>query len=449
MAPPDLDPLSAFFAPFVHLANAGRTFNDNNNNNNQQRPPPPPPDFPFGGGPFGSYHPPPPPPPPGWATRGDEWSPRHHRGGGRGGYGRDDWRHGGGGGPGHFRDWSLHSGSGGPGGHGHDHEQRFGTRGGRGQGRHSWGGRHPEHFSWGGHDHHTDDDDRTAVGATAAGGKDAPDPEEVAPGDDSDKDTDLPPHMRGGGGGRAGRYGGGRGGRRHGGGGGGGGAHAAHHHPHHHRGGPGPGHGPGNAYSLIDTHAHGGPHGGPHGSHHYPPPPPPPPPAAAAAGAGAGLELSSLDMGTLLRTLGSHPVLQQFIGQYMNPGGDAREVSGSGSGSGGLTPPVDIFDTPDAVILHFSLPGTRKNAVDVVWDPDARQVRIVGEVRRPGDEDLVASLQGIGERQVGPFDRRVQLPGTEALDGDAITARMEDGVLMITVPKVEKPWCELRRIDVE
>jgi HSP20 family protein len=65
-----------------------------------------------------------------------------------------------------------------------------------------------------------------------------------------------------------------------------------------------------------------------------------------------------------------------------------------------------------------------------------------------------------GERRVGEFAREVRLPpktwaavdenGREdEIDADGITAKMEDGVLVVTVPKVEKEWTEIRKVDIE
>lgn len=80
-------------------------------------------------------------------------------------------------------------------------------------------------------------------------------------------------------------------------------------------------------------------------------------------------------------------------------------------------------------------------------------LRVAGVVHRPGDEEFQATLVR-GERRVGAFAREVVLPpdgekGNEEIDADAITAKMEDGVLVVTVPKVEKEWTEIRKVDIE
>ncbi|KAL6809431.1 hypothetical protein GGI42DRAFT_317897 [Trichoderma sp. SZMC 28013] len=128
-----------------------------------------------------------------------------------------------------------------------------------------------------------------------------------------------------------------------------------------------------------------------------------------------------------------------------------------------FSPPIDIFNTPDAFILHTALPGAKKDDVGVTWNPQTRSLRIAGVVHRPGDEAFLQTLTGVRERRVGVFEREVKLPpegetekkadGEETdldvdVDGFGITARMEEGILIVTVPKVEKEWMEVRKVDI-
>ena len=77
---------------------------------------------------------------------------------------------------------------------------------------------------------------------------------------------------------------------------------------------------------------------------------------------------------------------------------------------------------------------------------------IAGVVYRHGDEEFLKTLT-TSERKVGMFERTVKLPPAEEekeeVDGDNITAKLEDGVLVVTVPKVEKDWTEVKRVDIE
>lgn len=122
-----------------------------------------------------------------------------------------------------------------------------------------------------------------------------------------------------------------------------------------------------------------------------------------------------------------------------------------------FSPPIDIFNTPTAFILHAALPGAKKEHIGVTWNPQSRTLRIAGVVHRPGDEAFLQTLTSVQERRVGLFEKEVKLPPAGVseedqdveVDGSGITAKMEEGVLIVTVPKVEKEWMEVRKVDIE
>jgi HSP20 family protein len=118
--------------------------------------------------------------------------------------------------------------------------------------------------------------------------------------------------------------------------------------------------------------------------------------------------------------------------------------------------------TLDAYILHVALPGAKKEDVGVNWDAEKGELNVAGVVYRPGDEEFISSLRQ-GERKVGVFERSVKLPlagaaaaggegekeREEEIDSDGITAKLEDGILVVTVPKVEKEWTDVKKVDIE
>jgi len=117
-----------------------------------------------------------------------------------------------------------------------------------------------------------------------------------------------------------------------------------------------------------------------------------------------------------------------------------------------FTPPIDIFSTEKEYVLHVALPGAKKENVGVNWDAEKRVLNIAGVVYRRGDEEFLKRLAK-SERKVGMFERSVRLPPgeeeKEEVESEGITAKLEDGVLFVVVPKVEKEWVELKRVDVE
>jgi len=114
-------------------------------------------------------------------------------------------------------------------------------------------------------------------------------------------------------------------------------------------------------------------------------------------------------------------------------------------------PEVDVFDTPEAFVVHVSLPGAKKEDVGVNWDAEKSELGIAGVVYRPGDEEFLKTL-AMDERKVGAFERKVRL-GSRAspaqVDVDGITARMQDGVLTVEVPKLDSGYVEIKKVDIE
>ncbi|EON62182.1 hypothetical protein W97_01402 [Coniosporium apollinis CBS 100218] len=116
-----------------------------------------------------------------------------------------------------------------------------------------------------------------------------------------------------------------------------------------------------------------------------------------------------------------------------------------------FTPEADVFDTESAYIVHLSLPGAKKEDLGVNWDPEKSELSVTGVIHRPGDEELLKTL-ALDERKVGPFERKVRL-GSRAnpaqVDVDMITAKLEDGILRVEVPKLDKDYVEIKKVDIE
>jgi len=167
-------------------------------------------------------------------------------------------------------------------------------------------------------------------------------------------------------------------------------------------------------------------------------------------------------MSSLIESLSAHPLAQAFR-QYAEKS-QAGAAAGAGAQRSGETlvpentdnensfvPPIDVFSTEKQYVLHVSLPGAKKEDVGVNWDEDKGVLNLAGVVYRHGDEEFLQTLAQ-SERKVGVFERTIKLPPgneeKEEIDGDSITAKLEDGVLVVTVPKIEKEWTEVKRVDI-
>lgn len=157
-------------------------------------------------------------------------------------------------------------------------------------------------------------------------------------------------------------------------------------------------------------------------------------------------------MNALFESLSAHPLAQAFRTYVEAQRSGETVVPEDVDAENSFVPPVDVFATEKAYVLHVALPGAKKENVGVNWDGDKGLLNLAGVVDRLGDEEFLRSLAQ-SERKVGVFERAVKLPPgpndeKEKIDGDSITAKLEDGVLIITVPKVEKEWTEVKKVDI-
>lgn len=91
-------------------------------------------------------------------------------------------------------------------------------------------------------------------------------------------------------------------------------------------------------------------------------------------------------------------------------------------------PDLDVFETPDAFVLCFSLAGVAHDEVDV---RAAGRTLLVSGVRSHHAPPNAVARQL--ESSSGRFARSVRLPAEAAMD--RIEVRMDNGMLEVRVPK--------------
>ncbi|KAL3697058.1 hypothetical protein R1sor_011134 [Riccia sorocarpa] len=105
---------------------------------------------------------------------------------------------------------------------------------------------------------------------------------------------------------------------------------------------------------------------------------------------------------------------------------------------------VDWVETPEAHIFKADLPGLKKEEVKIQVTED-KLLSVSGE-RNKEQVDEKDSYRRM-ERSYGKFHRQFRLPKNTKVE--EISAKMENGVLTITVPKAaveKKP--EVRNVDI-
>ncbi|XP_007026852.2 PREDICTED: class I heat shock protein [Theobroma cacao] len=104
---------------------------------------------------------------------------------------------------------------------------------------------------------------------------------------------------------------------------------------------------------------------------------------------------------------------------------------------------IDWKETPEAHVIKADLPGLKKEEVKVEIE-EGRVLQLSGE-RSVEKEDKNEKWHRI-ERGRGKFLRRFRLP--ENAKVDEVKATMENGVLTVTMPKVEEKKTKLKSIDI-
>ena len=98
----------------------------------------------------------------------------------------------------------------------------------------------------------------------------------------------------------------------------------------------------------------------------------------------------------------------------------------------GVTPPLDVHETDDHIVVTASLPGIRPDDVEITMVGQTLTLR--GEFK--ADEEVEREQYLYRERRYGAFNRTLQLP--VRVEGDKAEATFNDGILTLRVPKAEE-----------
>jgi len=96
-----------------------------------------------------------------------------------------------------------------------------------------------------------------------------------------------------------------------------------------------------------------------------------------------------------------------------------------------FTPEVDIFEDERQITLLADMPGVAPK--DITIDLNDSVLSLTGEVKPFKDDD---EKNVIVEFEIGRYARQFTL--SEAIDQSKIEAKLDDGVLRLTLPKAEK-----------
>jgi HSP20 family protein len=119
----------------------------------------------------------------------------------------------------------------------------------------------------------------------------------------------------------------------------------------------------------------------------------------------------------------------------------ARAISRSSDAGSAWRPAVDVRETAEGYAISFELPGTEKEDVSVEVHDNVLTVK--GE--KKATEVSEGERRHHVERVYGCFTRAFTLPNE--VDGDAVKANFQNGVLTVEIPKAEEQKPTVVKID--
>jgi len=107
-----------------------------------------------------------------------------------------------------------------------------------------------------------------------------------------------------------------------------------------------------------------------------------------------------------------------------------------------VTPRTDLVETPERFLLYMDLPGVPRDRISVrMTDSMLTVTGIPEQVQTPGRKILRSEVGHAA------FHRHIRL-SDEAVDTNGISARLDNGVLSVTIPKRHTDGSRRRRIPV-
>ncbi len=112
-------------------------------------------------------------------------------------------------------------------------------------------------------------------------------------------------------------------------------------------------------------------------------------------------------------------------------------------GGSAWAPAVDIYETADSFTVEVELPGVEPGEIDVSVDDGMLSIKGERSLDKETREENFLRV----ERASGMFQRSMRLPTD--IDADKVKASYDNGVLKITVPKIQPKKAKSVPIAVE
>jgi HSP20 family protein len=128
------------------------------------------------------------------------------------------------------------------------------------------------------------------------------------------------------------------------------------------------------------------------------------------------------------KSIGLRNHVDSIFNEFFNPAVCVNESAVSDV----WNPIVDVYENDEGIVVKAEVPGVEKNDISV--DIHDGVLTVKGE--RKHEEEVKENRFYRKERVYGKFQRAFRLP--EGTNYDKINADFKDGILTVTVPKVEE-----------
>jgi HSP20 family protein len=95
-----------------------------------------------------------------------------------------------------------------------------------------------------------------------------------------------------------------------------------------------------------------------------------------------------------------------------------------------VSPEVNVFETKDGYVVEAEMPGVSKEGLEIMLE--GNEITLVGHRK----DDVVTGAPLFQERKLADYRRVFELD--PAIDTSKIAAKMDQGVLTLTLPKSER-----------
>ncbi len=105
-------------------------------------------------------------------------------------------------------------------------------------------------------------------------------------------------------------------------------------------------------------------------------------------------------------------------------------------------PSLDVYESKDSFIIYISLPGVARENIDIDFDLVTQILTIKGVTTRPEEFESKKAIVRRSEGSYGRFTRALRFSrysNNVIIDDNKITAKLENGLLILELPKLKQP----------